>query len=60
MKTNTCIKKISRIAIVICLIHAMPVKAEKLEFSLTDSFGRQVSSQDYEGVPVFLEFGACW
>jgi len=34
--------------------------AAKLEFSLTDSYGRQVRSQDYEGVPLFLEFGACW
>ncbi len=34
--------------------------AAKLEFSLTDSFGRQVTSQDYTGVPLFLEFGACW
>lgn len=34
--------------------------AAKLEFSLTDSYGRQVKSQDYEGVPLFLEFGACW
>ncbi len=35
-------------------------KGEKLEFSLMDSYGREVSSQDYEGVPIFLEFGACW
>jgi len=60
MKTNTYIQKISCVAIVVFLIQALPAKAEKLEFSLTDSFGRQVSSQDYEGVPVFLEFGACW
>lgn len=33
---------------------------EKIEFSLSDAFGRQVRSQDYKGVPVFLEFGACW
>jgi hypothetical protein len=33
---------------------------EKLAFSLPDAFGRQVHSQDYQGVPVFLEFGACW
>lgn len=31
-----------------------------LEFSLADSYGRQVTSQEYEGVPLFLEFGACW
>ena len=35
-------------------------KAEKLEFSLMDSYGREVNSQDYKGVPIFLEFGACW
>ena len=29
-------------------------------FSLSDAYGRTVSSQDYAGVPVFLEFGACW
>ncbi len=34
--------------------------AASLEFSLTDSYGRQVKSQDYAGVPIFLEFGACW
>lgn len=33
---------------------------EKLEFCLYDIFGREVRSQDYKGVPVFLEFGACW
>ena len=36
------------------------VKTGKLEFSLMDSYGREVSSQDYKGVPIFLEFGACW
>lgn len=35
-------------------------QAASLEFSLADSYGRQVASQDYEGVPLFLEFGACW
>jgi hypothetical protein len=44
----------------ICLVWALPLEAEKVEFSLMDSYGRQVSSQDYEGVPIFLEFGACW
>ncbi|MEN6306902.1 MAG: hypothetical protein ABFD91_04030 [Anaerohalosphaeraceae bacterium] len=34
--------------------------AAQIEFSLTDSYGRQVKSQDYKGVPLFLEFGACW
>lgn len=37
-----------------------PLKAAKLDFSLVDSYGRKVSSQDYIGVPIFLEFGACW
>jgi hypothetical protein len=34
--------------------------AEKFEFELTDVYGRVVSSQDYKGVPIFLEFGSCW
>lgn len=46
--------------ILVSLIFALPLKAEKLEFSLMDSYGRRVSSQDYKGVPIFLEFGACW
>jgi cytochrome oxidase Cu insertion factor (SCO1/SenC/PrrC family) len=46
--------------ILVCLIFALPLEAEKVEFSLMDSYGRQVSSQDYKGVPIFLEFGACW
>lgn len=33
---------------------------ERLEFALHDAFGREVRSQDYQGVPIFLEFGACW
>ena len=33
---------------------------DKLEFTLYDAFGRKVRSQDYKGVPIFLEFGACW
>lgn len=33
---------------------------QMLEFVLRDAFGRKVHSQDYKGVPVFLEFGACW
>jgi len=34
--------------------------AETLEFDLHDAHGRQVRSQDYQGRPLFLEFGACW
>ncbi|MEN6426356.1 MAG: hypothetical protein ABFE13_13410 [Phycisphaerales bacterium] len=34
--------------------------AEKLQFNLHDSWGREVHSQDYKGRPIFLEFGACW
>lgn len=33
---------------------------DRLQFALYDAFGREVHSQDYEGVPIFLEFGACW
>lgn len=57
-KANICRK--ASAAILASLTFALPLKAEKLEFSLMDSYGRQVSSQDYKGVPVFLEFGACW
>lgn len=34
--------------------------AGTLKFELFDSYGRKVCSTDYTGVPVFLEFGACW
>jgi hypothetical protein len=33
---------------------------DSLQFELFDVFGRKVSSADYAGVPLFLEFGACW
>ncbi len=33
---------------------------QKLSFDAVDTFGRRVTAQDYEGVPVFLSFGACW
>ena len=33
---------------------------DELSFRLQDAQGREVRSQDYKGVPVFLEFGACW
>lgn len=46
--------------ILMYLVWALPLEAEKVEFSLTDNYGRQVSFQDYDGVPIFLEFGACW
>jgi cytochrome oxidase Cu insertion factor (SCO1/SenC/PrrC family) len=69
MKNNARIYWISFAVIFTCLVFVLLLKtnrangtykAEKLEFSLVDSYGRQVSSQDYKGVPVFLEFGACW
>ena len=63
MKTKARIYWISFAVILTCLVSALLLKAEKaekLEFSLMDSFGREVSSQDYKGVPIFLEFGACW
>jgi len=41
-------------------LYGRAAEAEMLEFSLQDAFGREVRSQDYSGVPVFLEFGACW
>ena len=69
MKDKARIYWISFAVIFTCMIFAWilkvnkvgePVKIEKLEFSLMDSYGREVSSQDYRGVPIFLEFGACW
>ena len=69
MKDKSRIYWISLAVIFTCLIFVLllkankvenAVKAEKLEFSLMDSYGREVSSQDYKGVPIFLEFGACW
>jgi cytochrome oxidase Cu insertion factor (SCO1/SenC/PrrC family) len=72
MKNKTRIYWISFAVIFTCLIFVLLLKAnkadktnradkaEKLEFSLMDSYGRKVSSQDYKGVPIFLEFGACW
>jgi len=35
-------------------------QGQKVQFELPDAYGRMVSSQDYAGVPIFLEFGACW
>jgi len=69
MKDKARIYWISFAVIFTCIIFVLILKAnkadevnkgEKLEFSLMDSYGREVSSQDYEGVPIFLEFGACW
>jgi hypothetical protein len=60
MKDKARIYWISFAVIFTCLISALPLEAETLEFSLMDSYGREVSSQDYKGVPIFLEFGACW
>ena len=54
------IGKIISTVTLISLVWTLPLKAEKVEFSLMDNYGRQVSSQDYVGVPIFLEFGACW
>ena len=34
--------------------------APSLRFELFDSHGREVCSEDYAGIPLFLEFGACW
>ena len=48
------------IGLAISLIGNTALKAEKLEFSLYDCDGNKVTSQDYAGVPLFLEFGACW
>jgi cytochrome oxidase Cu insertion factor (SCO1/SenC/PrrC family) len=72
MKDKARIYWISFAVIFTCMIFVLILKAnradnpnkayktEQLEFSLMDSYGREVSSQDYKGVPIFLEFGACW
>ena len=69
MKNKARIYWISLAVIFTCLIFILivkankvdkTIKAEQIEFSLMDSYGREVSSQDYKGVPIFLEFGACW
>jgi hypothetical protein len=44
----------------ICFFAGASLQAKTLEFSLFDSYGRKITSQDYKGVPIFLEFGACW
>lgn len=59
-KVNHLFSNIIMTCILICLLWILPVHAETLDFSLYDSYGRKVTSQDYKGVPVFLEFGACW
>jgi len=35
-------------------------KAAPLEFTLFDSYGREVRASDYRGVPVLISTGACW
>ena len=42
------------------LLCSLAPAAQKLEFQLHDAWGREVRSQDYQGRPIFLEFGACW
>lgn len=32
----------------------------QLDFQLSDTMGRTVSADDYRGIPLLLEFGACW
>jgi hypothetical protein len=55
------IHSLKRIALVSnILILGSFCQAESLTFSLYDSYGMKVKSQDYQGVPLFLEFGACW
>ena len=36
------------------------IAARKISFELSDNHGRLVKSDDYMGIPLFLEFGACW
>ena len=48
------------VAVLFAALCKVGVSAEELGFELGDCYGRVVSSQDYKGVPVFLEFGPCW
>jgi hypothetical protein len=34
--------------------------APPVEFALRDVHGREVHAADYAGVPLLMEFGACW
>lgn len=46
--------------LILTAIFCSEAESEKLDFKLYDAFGREVRSDDYKGVPVFFEFGACW
>lgn len=41
-------------------IDDMERDGEVLEFALRDTFGREVRSEDYRGVPLAVMCGACW
>jgi hypothetical protein len=60
MWTKKLINRTIVASVITFLLTGSSLKAKTLEFELFDSYGRKVSSQDYKGVPVFLEFGACW
>lgn len=59
-------KRLPTVVLSVCCLVALTGSAiaaggaEKLRFELNDAFGREVRSADYAGVPLFLEFGACW
>lgn len=60
MQTNYFAKRVLIASVLACSLAVPALKAGTLNFSLYDSYGRKVTSQDYAGVPIFLEFGACW
>lgn len=39
---------------------AASMQRPKVQFALRDVFGREVRAADYMGVPLLVEFGACW
>jgi hypothetical protein len=41
-------------------LSSLALAGPKVDFALWDCHGRKVCSQDYAGVPILLEFGACW
>ncbi len=58
MRTVRMIKK--GVVVVALLSCAAAQGAPAFDFQLRDTMGREVRAQDYEGRPIFLQFGGCW
>ncbi len=57
MRTVAIVKGMVLAGLLLC---AAGRQAAAIEFQLQDTMGREVRAQDYQGRPIFLEFGACW